>query len=82
MAGVRYGLRDFSRDQVQSTDLFVGELAERTQRDIAGERGVIASGYTLDHLLAVAPSHELIWSRACDYLSVAIEMGASASVLV
>lgn len=57
--GVRYGIRNFSRDQLQTTDVFVGdELSSTFLRDIDADRASGTYDFNLDYLKRFAPGHE------------------------
>ncbi len=59
-AGVRYGLRDFGRDQLQTTNVFRDDvLANSYLRDISSVRNSNSFDYNLDYLYVIKPGQEL-----------------------
>lgn len=57
--GVRYGVRNFSREQLQTTDVFVDDqLASTFLRNIDADRVSGTYDFNLDYLKRFAPGHE------------------------
>lgn len=58
--GVRYGVRDFARDQLQTTSVFNDqELISTLLRDINSDRTSNSYDFNLDYLQILAPGREL-----------------------
>ncbi|WP_173021376.1 TonB-dependent receptor [Lewinella sp. W8] len=57
--GVRYGVRNFSREQLQTTDVLINdELASTFLRNIDADRASGTYDFNLDYLKRFAPGHE------------------------
>lgn len=57
--GVRYGVRNFDREQLQTTDVFANEaLISTFLRDIGSERKSSTYDFNLDYLNVIAPGKE------------------------
>jgi hypothetical protein len=57
--GIRYGIRNFSRDELQTTDLFANGIMYQTNlRDISSERFSGTTDINVDYLKIFSPGHE------------------------
>lgn len=61
--GVRYGIRNFSRDELRTSELFSeGQLASTNLRDISSDRFSGSTDVNVDYLKIFKPGHEFSMS--------------------